>query len=166
MTNLDVDREVMYVQNPAIGAALLWRFVCSYYANDNQPVPFPLLFVVLPIIFRRDLCDVIKSTQRKSGISKMSEKLFKDKKNDNIHFINNAARQMRALTLEAFNIAVDANLISLIAENAVVYPLVVTASRYTAKGDTKDMLNAAEKLGVWCSGLTMFEISKWFKVRF
>ena len=50
------DLDVMYVQNPALGAVLLWRFTCGYYSNENRPVPFPLLFVVLPIVFRQDLC--------------------------------------------------------------------------------------------------------------
>ena len=53
------DLDVMYVQNPALGAVLLWRFTCGYYSNENRPVPFPLLFVVLPIVFRQDLCSVI-----------------------------------------------------------------------------------------------------------
>ena len=70
MSNQDLD--VMYVQNPALGAALLWRFTCGYYSNENRSVPFPLLFVVLPIVFRQDLCSVIKSTQRASGLSKVS----------------------------------------------------------------------------------------------
>lgn len=43
------DLDVMYVQNPALGTVLLWRFTCGYYSNENRPVPFPLLFVVLPI---------------------------------------------------------------------------------------------------------------------
>ena len=161
-----IDREVMYVQNPAIGAALLWRFVCGYYASDNRPVPFPVLFVVLPIIFRQDLCTVIRSTQKASGLSKVSEKLFKNKENDSIHFVNNTAIKMRELTLEAFNIAVESNLLSLIAENATVFPLITSESKYTAKGDGKNMINAAEKLGVWCSELTLLEVTKWLKVRF
>lgn len=36
------DLDVMYVQNPALGAVLLWRFTCGYYSNENRPVPFPL----------------------------------------------------------------------------------------------------------------------------
>lgn len=102
------DLDVMYVQNPALGAVLLWRFTCGYYSNENRPVPFPLLFVVLPIVFRQDLCSVIKSTQRASGLSKVSEKLFSGKLNDSVHYINNTAIQIRELTLEAFNIAVEA----------------------------------------------------------
>ena len=76
------DLDVMYVQNPALGAVLLWRFTCGYYSNENRPAPFPLLFVVLPIVFRQDLCSVIKSTQKASGLSKVSEKLFSGKLND------------------------------------------------------------------------------------
>lgn len=164
MINHDLD--VKYVQNPALGAALLWRFICGYYQNENQSVPFPLLFVVLPITFRRDLCTIIKSTQKSSGLSKISEKLFDKKENDTIHFVNNAAIQLRPLTLEAFNIAVETNLISMIPENATIFPVTIKLSKYTAKGETKDMFNAAEKLGLWCSNLTMLEISKWLKVRF
>lgn len=69
-----IDREVYYVQNPAIGATILWRFICGYYAKENKGVPFPLLFIVLPIIFRADLCMVIQSTQKGKGLSKVSEK--------------------------------------------------------------------------------------------
>jgi hypothetical protein len=163
MNNIDLD--VMYVQNPAIGAAILWHFVCGYYSKDSKPVPFPLLFVVLPIVFRRDLRMAIKSTQKASGISKLSEKLFKNKENDSIHFVNDIAIEMRALSLESFNIAVEANLISLSAEEATVIPL-ETSYNDTPKGDTKDILAAAEKLGEWCSRLTLFEIAKWLKLRF
>lgn len=160
------DLDVKYVQNPAIGAALLWRFVCGYYQRNSQPVPFPLLFVVLPIIFRKDLCAVVKSTQKASGLSKVSEKLFDKKENDTIHFVNNTAIQLRTLTLEAFNIAVEADLISMIPDSATVFPITTKMSKYTPKGDSKDMLSAAEKLGTWCSELTMLEIAKWLKVRF
>ena len=160
------DCDVMYVQNPAIGAALLWRFICGYYSNENRPIPFPLLFIVLPIGFHQDLCTVIKGTQKASGLSKVSEKLFSGKQNDSIHYVNTTAIQMRGLTLEAFNIAVEANLVSLSTETATVFPLTTTFRKYTPKGDCKDMMAATEKLGVWCSELTLLEIAKWLKVRF
>ena len=118
-----LNREVEYVQNQAVGAAILWRFVCGYYTNNNRPVPFPLLFIVLPIILRQDLCMVIKGTQKASGLSKVSEKLFKNKENDSIHYVNKTAIAMRELTLSSFNIAVEANLFSLMIESATVFPL-------------------------------------------
>ena len=163
---ISYDLDVKYVQNPAIASAVIWKFVCGYYQNESKPVPFPLLFVVLPIAFRQSLCAVVKGTQKASGLSKVSEKLFDKKENDSIHFINNTAIQLRPLTLEAFNIAVETNLLSMFPETAAVFPVTTKMSKYTPKGDAKDMLNAAEKLGIWCSELTMLEISKWLKVRF
>ena len=90
-----IDREVYYVQNPAMGATILWRFICGYYAKENKGVPFPLLFIVLPIIFRADLCTVIQSTQKGKGLSKVSEKLFTAKKKDDLYTVNNTAIAMR-----------------------------------------------------------------------
>jgi hypothetical protein len=164
MTNHDLD--VKYVQNPAIGAALLGRFVSGYYQKESHPVPFPLLFVVLPIIFRQDLCSIVNSTRIASGLSMVSEKLFKNKENDSIHFVNNTAIKLRPLTMGAFNIATEANLISMLPETAMVFPIDTKMGKFTPKGDAKDMLKAAEKLGTWCADLTLLEISKWLKVRF
>lgn len=73
---------------------------------------------------------------------------------------------MRELTLEAFNIAVEANLMSLSTENATVSPLTTAIRKYVPKGDCKIMLSAAEKLGAWCSERTLLEVGKWLKVRF
>lgn len=161
----DLMKEIYNVQNPAIGATILWRFVCGYYAHDNKPVPFPLLFVVLPVIFREDLCTVIKSTKRGKGLSKVSENLFKDKKKDNLYSINNTAIVLRPLTLDAFTIGVSAKLFSLEKKTALVYPLVQT--KVTNISDaTKVLLEAAEKLGGWCAELSLLEVCNWLKVRF
>ena len=116
------DREISNVQNPAIGAAILWRFVYGYYKRDYKSVPFPLLFVVLPIVFREDLCIVINSTQQASGFSKVSEKLFKGFSNDRLLSVNNAALSMRELTLQSFNIGMAANLYSMDFDTAYVFP--------------------------------------------
>lgn len=124
------------------------------------------MFVVLPICFRQDLCALIKGTQKASGLSKVSEKLFSCKQNDSIYYVNTVAIQMRNLTLEAFNIAVEANFVVLSAETATVLPMVTTFCKYAPKGNCKDMMAAAEKLGAWCSKLTLLEVSKWLKVRF
>lgn len=158
-------KEIYNVQNPALGSAILWRFVCGYYQHDNKPVPFPLLFVVLPVIFREDLCAVIKSTQKGKGLSKVSEKLFKDKKNDNLYSINNTAIVLRPLTLDAFTIGISTKLLSLEKTTALVYPLIQTKMTNTSDS-TKILLEAAEKLGGWCAELSLLEICNWLKVRF
>lgn len=160
-----LNREVSNVQNPSIGAAVLWRFVCGYYGKEKRPVPFPLLFIVLPIIFRQDLCDVINSTQKGSGLTKVSEKLFKTRKNDRLYFVHQTAELQKKLTLESINIGIIAHLITLDMETAFIYPLTETGKKGVSIS-TKNLLSAADKLGFWCAGLTLLEISKALKVRF
>ena len=153
------DREISNVQNPAIGAAILWRFVCGHYKRGYKSVPFPLLFVVLPITFREDLRIVI------SGFSKVSEKLFKGLSNDQLLSVNNTAISMRELTLQSFNIGIAANLYSMDLNTAYVSPLRQTS--YTRlSGPTKSLLSASEKIGEWCAELSLLEISNLLKVRF
>lgn len=156
-------REINNVQNPALGSAILWRFVCGYYKYDSKPVPFPLLFVVLPVVFREDLCLVIKSTRK--GLSKFSENLSKDKKKDAILSINKTAIALRTLTLDAFNIGIATKLFFLEKETAMVYPLVQTKVTNISES-TKIMLDIAEKLGKWCAEISLLEVSNWLKVRF
>lgn len=160
-----LDREIYFVQNPAIGAAALWKFVCGYYSKESKPIPFPLLFIVLPIIFREDLCAVIKSTQKSKGLSKVAEKLFKNRKNDDLYTINKNAIELRSLTLDSFNIGVSAKLFTMDASTAQVYPLAQVKKRMQTSA-TNNILDAAEKLGMWCSELSLLEICKWLKVRF
>ena len=103
----EINREIYLVQNPAIGATILWQFVCGYYygTEDNKQVPFPLLFVVLPVIYREDLRAVIGGTNKQSGLQKVSEKLFKDKRADLFCSIHDAAEQYKEVTMIAISIA-------------------------------------------------------------
>ena len=159
-----INKEVYYVQNPALGAAILWRFVCGYHQEKKELVPFPLLFIVLPIIFREDLRDTIRSTQKNSGLSKVSEKLFKNKKVNELYTINNTAIELRRLSFDAIRIGIACGLFGVDMGTALVYPLTTTNKRLSV--ETNKILTASEKLGSWCSEMTLTEISKWLKVRF
>lgn len=159
-----MNREIYYVQNPAIAAIILWKFVCGYYEKNNQEAPLPLLFIVLPIIFREDLRGVIQSTNKISGLQKISEKLFKDKKRDLFCDIQRSADQYRFLTLSAINIAVGANLVNICPKTALVEPVITKLNE--KKKLTSTLVKQAEKLGVWCSQLSLHEISMLLKVRF
>ena len=161
-----MNREIYLVQNPAIGAAILWRFVCGYYDNEieSREVPFPLLFIVLPIIFREDLRDVISSTRIATGLQKVSEKLFANKQMDLFLSIQSSAEHYKETTLSAINIAVGANLISVSSKTALVMPIQTKTSK-TPKS-SENLLKQSEKLGAWCSSLNLHEISSLLKVRF
>ena len=117
------------------------------------------------MVLREDIRGFIAHTQRKSGLSKVSEKAFKEKRNDSLYSLSDAAIEMRELSLEAFNIGTASNLMRLDFQTALVYPL-VTKKKSDLSSDTRGILDAAEKLGLWCSELSLHEISKWLKVRF
>jgi hypothetical protein len=46
-----LNEEVHQVQNPALGAMLVWRYVVGYHKarSDAAGCPLPLLFLVLPL---------------------------------------------------------------------------------------------------------------------
>lgn len=162
----ELNREIYLVQNPAIGAAILWRFVCGYYDADNESrqVPLLLIFLVLPIIFRADLRDVIGSTNKSSGLQKVSEKLFEGKKADLFCSLQNSAEQYKDTTLSAINIAVSAKLISLSCKTALLMPIQMRTNKMPKSSE--NLMKLSEKLGIWCSSLSLHEISTLLKVRF
>ena len=167
MNNMnDMSRDVYLVQNPAIGAAILWRFVSGYYNMNSEcrPVPFPLLFITLPIIFREDLRDVISSTNKSSGLQKVSEKLFSSKHNDLFYSIQDSAFAYKEITLLSIKIALQAGLIDLSCKTALVAPLQVKTHAFST--EIQNMLKSSEKLGAWCAPLSLHEISILLKVRF
>src|ERR1035441_4731796 len=71
-----LSREVRAVQNPALGAMLLWRCSVGYQGASATaaPMPIPLLFVVLPIILHKQTAELLSSTQERSGLRKFTEK--------------------------------------------------------------------------------------------
>lgn len=162
----ELDKSVYLIQNPAIGAVVLWRFVCGYYsaANEDKPVPFPLIFIVLPIIFREDLRNIISSTNKSSVLQKLSEKLFYNKKSDLVYSLQNISKLYRELTLSSFNIAIRSKLISISCEKALVIPIQTELCKMPKSSEI--MCKSSEELGFWCSSLSLKEISLLLKVRF
>jgi len=108
---------------------------------------------------------VIKGTQKKSGLTKVSEKLFSGRKNDQLYCIHNAAEQYKQITLSSISIGMSAKLFIVDTKTALVFPL-TQSNKAGITQSVKYLLDAAEKLGVWCSELTLHEISTLLKVRF
>jgi hypothetical protein len=159
------NREVYLVQNPSIGSAIIWRFICGYNSKNNEAVPFPLLFLVLPIIFRKDLCDVIYSTRKNSGLMKVSEKLFDGKDNDKMFAVHNTAEKYKELSLLSIRIGLSSKFFYVNMQTALVMPL-TTTNKKGLDLSINHLLDASEKLGGWCADLTLHEISMLLKVRF
>ncbi|WP_208453273.1 three component ABC system middle component [Burkholderia cepacia] len=160
-------RETQNVQNPALGAALIWRFCCGYIEAHrvNASPPLPLLFLVLPIILHQASSEFVKRTYKSSGLRAFAAK-FGDSsvsKQDLLIQIHDRSIRWRKLSLESIELAVAGSMLK-IDENGDAIAL----SRTKARGlsdEVKHLMDLAEKLGAWCGELTVHEVVTTLKVR-
>ena len=154
--------EVQAMQNPALGASLLWRFVCGFSPSASiKGTPLPLAFVVLPLVFHARSVEEISGTQSGSGLRKFEEK-FRDR-GDLLLSLQPRMLEMRDLSLRSLRVGLRAGLLSLVPTEAVLWPR--SHASAPAEGQSvADLLRSAEKLGSWCADLTLFEVAGILKV--
>ncbi|WP_093133411.1 three component ABC system middle component [Pseudoxanthomonas sp. GM95] len=160
-------REVQNVQNPALGAALVWRFCCGYVAGHraSAPPPLALVFLVLPIVLHQATSEFVRRTYKSSGLRAFAAK-FGDaavSKQDLLLQIHDRTIRWRGLSLQSVELAAAGRLISL-EESGEVLPL----SRAKARGmadEVKQLMDLAEKLGFWCGELTVHEVVTTLRVK-
>jgi hypothetical protein len=160
-------REAQNVQNPALGATLIWRFCCGYVDTHrvSTPPPLHLLFLVLPIVLHQATSEFVKRTYKSSGLRAFAAK-FGDSsvsKQDLLFQIHDRAIRWRKLSLQSIELAVAGNLVK-IEETGEAIPL----SRTKASGlsdEVKQLMNLAEKLGAWFGELTVHEVVTTLKVK-
>lgn len=161
--------EVRNVQNPALGAALLWRFTCGYTSThtDAGHAPLHLLFLVLPLTLHRQTFQFVSQTRTATGMRTFAAKFseYKNAKQDLLLAIHDRTAALRPLTLDSLRIAVRSGLVRL-RSNATVMPLTQTETTAGTSDLTLPLLKGATKLGVWCAALSLHEIATILKIRF
>ena len=157
--------EVQAMQNPALGAAVIWRFTCGYAPQNEQEdgVPLPLVFIVLPVVLHKRTREGVSSTQRSSGARKFEEK-FQDR-GDVLFALNDRAIGLRGLSLRSVRHALASGLVTLIPDRGKLWPRSYTKPPVNAKSVT-ELFGAAEKLGSWCRSMSIYEISGILRVEF
>lgn len=161
--------EARNVQNPALGAGLLWRFTCGYIEGhrSSEAAPLPLLFVVLPILLHQQTEEFVRSTQKISGLRAFAAKFgeAKNSKQDVLLGIHNRMLRLRNLSTDSFRLGLATRLIHL-ETDARVIPLSRTRATAGIYDETRQLMKNAEKLGEWCANLTLHEIAATLKVAF
>ncbi len=160
-------REAQNIQNPALGAAALWRFCCGYVEAHpvGDPPRLPLLFLVLPIVLHQATAELLRRTRPSSGLRAFAAK-FGDSQvsmQDLLLQIHERAVRWRALSLQSIELAAAGHLVQF-SDGGEVIPL----SRTKARGlpdEVKQLLADAEKLGAWCGHLTLHEVTTTLKVK-
>ena len=164
-----LSQETRHVQNPALGAVLLWRYALGWSEHNRiRAYPaLPLLFVVLPILLHQDTFDLLKSTKRPTGLHGFAEKFSSasSRKSDVLMGIHSRAASWRRLTWQSIQLGVRARLFSVSRSGATVIPL-TKAQPSALPTSIRPLLANAEKLGEWCANLSMFEVATILKVQF
>jgi hypothetical protein len=163
-------RETQYVQNPALGAVLLWRYVVGYERGSGSanPTPIPLLFIVLPVTLHEETAQFVSSTREASGLRAFAGKFSESKasKIDLLLTIHSRALDMRRLTMDSLKVATTSGLVSLDCSRAVAISLSSSPVRAGIPPSVQWMIRGAERLGVWCSTISLHEVSVILKVGF
>jgi len=140
---------------------LLWRCASAYSASSNrrEPIPLPLLFLVLPILLHQETAELVTSTLRASGLRKFVEKfqLAAQSKTDLLLAIGPRAQGMRNLTAEALGIAVLCRVLAFEDNAAKAFSL--SETQPGIPHSVRPLLGGAEKLGAWFAGSSLYEIA-------
>ncbi|HBZ87065.1 MAG TPA: hypothetical protein DEO67_08005 [Candidatus Edwardsbacteria bacterium] len=163
-----LNKEVNNVQNPALGALLLWRFVAGFESSEsNRKHPdLPLLFIVLPLLFHDETAKIMVATRGSSGLRAFTDKFSPSavSKNDLLVSLNSKINCTKDLTLNSLMLAVASNLLIINVDKATVIPLSITPPKAGLSESIKILITLAEKLGTWCAPLTNHEIGLTLKI--
>jgi Family of unknown function (DUF6521) len=165
-----LNKEVRAIQNPALGAVLIWRAASSYQKNHQAGsfMPLPLCFLVLPIVFHEETSALVTGTRTASGLRKLTEKFLsaEESKTDLLLAVGGRAVAMRALTWASISLGLTSNIVSLDIEGGGLMSLSDTPLVSGVPHSIRPLLSNAEKLGAWFSGLTLYEIGLQVQVTF
>jgi hypothetical protein len=165
--------EVSAVQNPALGAVLLWRFASAFPEPMKRRPPVQLMFLPLPLLFRQEYVDVITGTgsatgvRRASGLRAFADGLreFRTAKTDLLLSFHDAVLHHRELSLESFSLALASGLLRVDDEGQVLAIPHDDPTR-TAPERVRRLLRGANKFGYWCGAVTLFEVAATLHLRF
>lgn len=162
---MDILFETNLVQNPGLAACAVFEAVSAFCKtkDDGSGLPFPFVFLILPIVFHKRTADNIKSRIGKGT-------LFKAIKDDPELTLGLQSR-MESLferTWEALSLAVSFELLAIDPNTAEVCPLVrsLPDGAKPVLKPTKDILKAANRIGKAFSEHAEEEILKLLKVVF
>lgn len=162
MLNVLFEQEL--VQNIGLGAEAIFEAVEAYYKHEGQMqgMPFPLAFLVLPLVFHKKTVNAIKA---RLGVGALRKALRADRE---ISIgLQQRMESMYETSIAACSLAIDAGLILYDSETAQLIPGRTFPSQIRHISDAvADIRAAAKRVGVSFSELTLEEISTLLEVVF
>jgi len=159
--------ELDIVQNPVIGAYLIWQFALGYQEEGAAEVPIPLAFLVLPMLLHRQTFDEVASTRKASGLPLFAAKF--DKEREILMGIHGRAMQLRPLSLQSIGVAATSKLVRIDYDTAQFhgYPLdLLDVAKPKLPERLKGFASAADKVGYWFSNIGLAQVASTLRVDF
>lgn len=154
--------EIEKVQNPSLGAWILWEYGQRFQATTTSASSNILLFfLVLPICLHTDSLKTVNSTFEKSGLGKFCEKMNTNR--EELFAIHERALKLRALTLDSISFGLRAGLFELNYDTGELRSLDQMGPR--APERLKPMATAAKRLGAWFESVEAVSVFSALRVK-
>jgi len=147
--------EAEIVQNPALGAQLIWAAASSHVETIGTGLRIDLCFVILPLVLRIETQNIIGRTQSSSGLGKFILKLEGNR--DLLLGLHGRALEQRALTLQSLSVGVACKLLEVARDKPLIQPLALR-KKLPIADEVKPLFQSAERLGAWFSQLSPPEV--------
>jgi hypothetical protein len=149
-------KEIAYLLNPSFCGEILYHTIKEYAVKTSNPLPYPLLFLVLPIVLHRN-------TRSKINRERKLHTWLQDNPEVKIGYASRA-KQLVPITKEAINFLLQVEAID-IDENAGV--TIISHKRHkkanTCSEEVEDCYKKAKIFGRWLanSGTTATTYIMW-----
>lgn len=135
--------EIAYLLNPAFCGRILYHAIKSYQEESKRPMPFPLVYLILPLVLHRKTRERIKSvTQMQIWIQRNPEMLIG---------FSERAKNLVSITNEAVEFLMQSGIITLTNNAELELAQLVksiNSSKYT-NDEIKDCINKSSSVAKW-----------------
>jgi hypothetical protein len=156
------NRDIENVQNPVLGAYLVWRLCLSYQieSEENSTI-IHYCFLALPLCYDANMSEAIRRTKKGSGLGKAVERISHNK--EHLVRLPTEIKAYRLATTEALAIGSQCGLLRMIYEEGRVRGIDAKTPRLPTR--LSDLEKAADKLGTWFGRLDLSVVSNLLNVR-
>jgi hypothetical protein len=158
--------ELELIQNPGLGAYLIWQCVLGYQEESGEAMPFPLAFLVLPLVLHKSTLEAIATTRKSSGLALFAAKLAIER--ENLLAVHERARILRRLTMDSLGVGVTAKLMLVHYESPSLraYPAGESFKKPVVPERLKAFSPASQKLGYWFQKAGLHQVAITLRVDF
>lgn len=155
--------EAELVQNPALGALVLWAFTAEFYGQTQRArgPALPLALPILPMVLHEETVESIYNRHFDGGLMLALA--------DNRTLTLDLQERMEAMaqqTMRALNLGFATNLLTYDRGTGELRPKRMTPPVRPAQAEVRKMISAAERLGYWFCKINLDQLCSYLHIRF